>query len=273
VFVAVLGLVAAACGGGSSTSSSNTTSTTSAGSSNAVATSYTSTVNTKSAHLSLALGITQPGSGPVNLTGTGAVSFVTNQSEFSLVVPQAGTFQVRLVGGTLYLMLPPQAQAATGGKPWGAVSLASLQPGSSTVPGLGTGSSDPSQILGYLQGVSSSVTNLGPATVRGVETTHYRAVVDLNKAAQANPQAAPAYQKLISQIHTSTLPVDVWTDSTNRVNQMQIQIPVPVGQGQSGTANVNLSLQLFDFGVPVTVVAPPADQVGSLNIPTTTTTP
>jgi hypothetical protein len=273
VFVAVLGLVAAACGGGSSTSSSNTTSTTSAGSSNAVATSYTSTVNMKSAQLSLALGVTQPGRAAVNLTGAGAVSFATDQSEFSLVVPQAGTFQIRLVGGTLYLMIPPQAQVATGGKPWGAISLASLQPGSSSLPGLGTGSSDPSQILGYLQGVSTSVTNLGSATVRGVQTTHYRAVVDLNKAAQANPQAAPAYQKLMSQIHTSTLPVDVWTDSSNRVNQLRIQIPVSEGQGQSGTANVNLTLQLFDFGVPVTVAAPPADQVGSLNLTTATTTP
>jgi hypothetical protein len=267
----MLALVAAACGGGSSSSSSNTTST--SGGSSSVLSSYTSTVNTKSAHLALILGVTQPGRAPVNLTGSGAASFATDQSEFSLTVPQAGTFQVRLVGGTLYLMLPPQAQAATGGKPWGAISLASLQPGNSSVPGLGTGSSDPSQILGYLQGVSSSVTNLGPATVRGVQTTHYRAVIDLNKAAQANPQAAAAYQKLISQIHTSTLPVDVWTDSSNRVNQMRIQIPVPVGQGQSGTANVDLTLQLFDFGVPVTVVAPPANQVGSLNLPTTTTTP
>jgi hypothetical protein len=107
-----------------------------------------------------------------------------------------------------------------------------------------------------------------PAAVVGCGSTRQR-----RQAAQANPQAAGAYQKLTSQIHTSTLPVDVWTDSSNRVNQMRMQIPVPVGQGQSGTANVNLTLQLFDFGVPVTVIAPPADQVGSLNIPTTTTTP
>jgi hypothetical protein len=39
-----------------------------------------------------------------------------------------------------------------------------------------------------------------------------------------------------------------------------------------GTANADLMLQLFDFGVPVSVAAPPADQVGTLNIPTATTT-
>jgi hypothetical protein len=273
VLVAALGLAAAACGGGSSSTSSNTT-TTSGGSSSGIATSYTSTVNAKSAHMALTLGVVEPGRAAVNITGTGAASFGTDQSEFSLDIPQAGTFQVRLVGGTLYLMVPPQAQVATGGKPWASVDLSSLQPGNSTVPGLGTGSSDPSQILGYLQGVSSSVTNLGPATVRGVPRTHYRAVIDLNKAAQANPQAAAQYQKLVSQIHTSTLPVDVWTDSSNRVNQMRFQIPVPPAGGGSTTGGtVTLTLQLFDFGAPVTVTAPPADQVGQLNIPTTTATP
>ena len=271
VLVAVLGLLAAACGGGSSTSSSTSTSA-SGGSSTAVEASYTNTVNTKSAHMALAIGISEPGHAAVNLTGTGAASFATDESEFSLAIPQAGTFQIRLVGGKLYLMLPAQAQAATGGKPWAAVDLSSLDPGNSTVPGLGSGSSDPSQILGYLQGVSSSTTNLGSATVRGVQTTHYRVVIDLNKAAQANPQAAAQYQKLISETHTSTLPVDIWTDSSDRVNQMQLQIPVPASQGGSTAGgNVNLTLQLYDFGVPVTVAAPPADEIGTLNIPTTTT--
>ena len=266
-----LGVLAAACGGGSSSSSSSTT-TSSGGSSSGVATAYTNTVNTKSAHMALLIGVTQPGHAAVNLTGTGAVSFATDQSEFSLDIPQAGTFQVRLVGSTVYLMLPQQLQAATGGKPWASVDLASLQPGNSTLPGLGSGSSDPSQILGYLQGVSTSVTNLGPATVRGVQTTHYRANVDLNKAAQANPQAAPQYQKLIGQIHTSTIPVDVWTDASDRVNQMRFEIPVPAGTaGSAAGGTVTLTLQLFDFGVPVTVTAPPPDQVGTLNIPTTTT--
>src|SRR5437899_2994995 len=85
VLLATLGLLAAACGGGSSSSSSNTTTT--GGSSSAVSASYTSTVNTKSAHLALALGVTQPGRGAVNITGTGAASFATDQSEFSLDIP------------------------------------------------------------------------------------------------------------------------------------------------------------------------------------------
>jgi hypothetical protein len=272
VLIVVLGLLAAACGGGSSSSSSTSTSA-SGGSSTAVEASYTNTVNTKSAHMALAIGISEPGQAAVNLTGTGAVSFATDDSEFSLVIPQAGTFQVRLVGGKLYLMLPAQARAATGGKPWAAVDVSSLEPDNSTVPGLGSSSSDPSQVLGYLQGISSSNTNLGSATIRGVQTTHYRVVVDLNKAAQASPKAAAGYQKIISELHTSTLPIDVWTDSSDRVNQMQFQIPVPANQGGAlAGGNVNFRMQLYDFGVPVTVAAPPADQVGTVNIPTTTTT-
>jgi hypothetical protein len=109
--------------------------------------------------------------------------------------------------------------------------------------------------------------------VRGIQTTHYRVVIDLNKlVARGGPQAA-TYRQLISEINSSSLPMDVWLDSRNRVNQLQFQLTVPVVQGQPGKANVNLSLQLYDFGTPVSVTPPPADQVGILNLSTTTSTP
>ncbi len=76
-------------------------------------------------------------------------------------------------------------------------------------------------------------------------------------ASLANPAAAARYQKLIGEIHSSTLPVDAWIDSSNRVNQIRIQIPVPAGTGASANGGTEIvTVQFFDFGVPVTVTAP-----------------
>ena len=48
------------------------------------------------------------------------------------------------------------------------------------MPGLGQ--SDPPQFLAYLETVSAGVTKVGTETMRGVDTTHYHATLDLAKA-------------------------------------------------------------------------------------------
>ncbi len=54
-----------------------------------------------------------------------------------------------------------------------------------------TGRSDPTQMLSTLEGESDSIVTVGHDTVRGVATTHYRAVIDLGKVAgSANAVAA-----------------------------------------------------------------------------------
>ena len=55
-----------------------------------------------------------------------------------------------------------------------------------------TGGNDPSEMLSTLAGESDSITTVGHATVRGVGTTHYRAVIDLSKVAASAPPALRA---------------------------------------------------------------------------------
>ena len=85
-----------------------------------------------------------------------------------------------LYGSTVYIRSP--LFSARAGKPW--VKMASGRPRPrrrATSPS--SGASDPTQVLGYLRSVSTSIQRVGTERVRGVETTHYRAVVDYAKMA------------------------------------------------------------------------------------------
>jgi hypothetical protein len=124
---------------------------------------------------------------------------------------------------------------------------------------------DPSQTLDYLRGASDDVTRVGTEDVRGTRTTHYRAVVDLNKAAEQSPTAAEAIKSTMKLLGSSTQPLDVWVDAGGRVRRMKYAVDLSKSKVATSTpalpGSVTFSLDLFDFGVPVQATIPPADQV------------
>ena len=96
------------------------------------------------------------------------------------------------LGGEEVRYLPPRAYVKVPEVPgvpflkrkaWIGISLPSRAVGGG-VPFLPLGgvSANPMDLLSTLTGIGSKVTDLGPATVRGVAVTHYRASVDLAKA-------------------------------------------------------------------------------------------
>jgi hypothetical protein len=171
---------------------------------------------------------------------------------------------------TVYEKFPP-ALAATlpSGKSWVKVDLAAAgRKVGVDVNALSQGQAgDPSQTLDYLRGASSDIKKVGSEDVRGTQATHYRAVVDLNKAAAESPKASEAIKSTIKLLGTATQPVDVWVDAEGRVRRMKYAVDlskskVPTSTGVPGS--VTFTLDLFDFGVPVQATLPPADQVVDL---------
>jgi hypothetical protein len=51
-------------------------------------------------------------------------------------------------------------------------------------------------------------------------------------------------------------PIDVWLDDDGRILKEQFRMDMPGGLGRA-----YVSIEFFDFGEPVTIEAPPADQV------------
>jgi hypothetical protein len=198
------------------------------------------------------------------IDATGSFDFADKSGSMTLTLPAtqgAGTqsVMIRVIGPTLYLSVPALT-AADGGKPWVSVNLSSyLQKqgnGGGALGDLSTG--DPTQILGLLQQASGDVTTVGPATVDGVATTHYRGTIDLSKTTPSAPAgtsvASPAQlQQLEHAFGLGSLPVDVWVDSQGRARQVQVRLSL-LG------LTVSVTMNLGDFGAPVSVTAPPSDQ-------------
>lgn len=205
----------------------------------------------------------------VSFGGDGIADYADKKFELTLNLPAAtgisGTIEERVIGSTVYVMLPSAATAATGGKPWIEVDAASLDSSSSS--GLGSLTQDPTQFLNALKTVSSSVTTVGTEDIRGVKTTHYRAQIDLTKAAAASGADASALDQYKKVLGSATLPEDVYLDDSGLPRRVAVSLTPAAGS--SGAANVgafSVTVDLYDFGQADTssIVAPPASEIGSL---------
>jgi hypothetical protein len=161
----------------------------------------------------------------------------------------------------VYLHLPEKLSAQVpGGKPWLKLDLDKL--GKAQGIDLGalqstTSNNDPTQQLDQLRG-AGEVKRVGSEKVRGTQTTHYRAKVDLRKAADKAPAAQRAaarrsVERLIKLEGASTLPVEVWIDDQGRLRRERVAQKI---QGQS----LDFTMDLYDFGTREALKAPPASQ-------------
>jgi hypothetical protein len=82
------------------------------------------------------------------------------------------------------------------------------------------------------------VSTLGRQTVDGVQTTHYR------------KSLSGRYRAL-----------DAWVDDQNLVRRLRLDYDALLGPASDDRAHTVLTMTLSDFGSPVTVTTPPADDV------------
>ena len=209
------------------------------------------------------------------LSSPGMTTTITARGEFDYAHPRGVLRMGGLAfGGEEVRYLPPQLYVkfahAPGapfpkGKVWVEISLPSRAAGGALpfLP-LGNVNASPMDLLSALTAIASKVTDLGPATIRGVAVTHYRVSVDLAKAeAHQRPRARAEFHSFASSLDSATLPVDVWVDGQARVSRIAISLPMPHGSGMPAGFRVSEAVDYYDFGVPVQVSAPPASQVMS----------
>ena len=221
----------------------------------------------------LASGLSATGNGSFDVKDhAGSFNLALNLGNSPQVVQALGssTLQIQEIidGLTIYVKLPSSiAQKLPGAKPWLKVDLAKLA-SSSGIPGLSSlgsnpASSDPSQLLQYLKAVSGSITKVGTEQVNGVQTTHYRATIDLDRVPNALPASSrasgrQAIQALEKSSGTHQLPVDAWIDSQNLVRRMQLSFS-STSSGQRVTALTTIDIP--EYGPHSAPAIPPADPV------------
>jgi hypothetical protein len=205
-----------------------------------------------------------PGQPGVEVSGSGPADLAAPAADVAVNVPLlGGSTRVLLVAGTLYAQLPPTLVGLVpGGRPWASISLQQLSSqalGASLGP-FGGAPGDPLQQLAYLDGVTEARA-VGPEPVDGTPTTHYAAVVDLTTTPAAkDPATRPAVDRLAAEVGSTRLPVDVWVGEDGRIRRLTQTTTSAPRDGAPATASTT-EVTLAQYGIPVTVIPPPADQV------------
>jgi len=194
----------------------------------------------------------------------GAASALGNPSDW--VGEEVGDFgEGRAV---LYMRLPVLTRLLPGGKPWIKMDLNAIgKQAGIDLSQFTQFASDPSRMVDWLRTASGDVTTVGTETIDGVETTHYRATVDLSKY----PDLVPADQRdavrkavdaITKEAHVSSFPIHVWVGKDGLVRQVRTVLTETI-QGQ--TMNVVTSERFYDFGAPVDIQVPADDQVTDIS--------
>jgi hypothetical protein len=252
-------LAVAGCGGGGGSASFDPVA------------SAATTVNAKSAKLVFQTSIAGGGQ-TLHMNGVGSADFQNREASMTLDVgdllrgsglpASAGeTWTIVTQGLVMYMHAPALAQQLPGRKEWLKLDVAAVAKSQNVDLGQfrQLTQNDPTQMLAYLRATSGKVDEVGTEDVRGVETTHYRAKVDLDKvAAQAPPSLRKTFRASIKSLKdslgTNTIPVDVWVDGDNLVRRLSEHLTV------AGGGKIDFSVDFYDFGTPVSISPPPASE-------------
>jgi hypothetical protein len=248
---------------------------------NAVARAATVSVATPGYKMQMRIEMSSPAfNAPFTALGTGVMDLRDRAASMSMSIdfsqlPQAAqvlgstTMQMEMVmeGTVIYMKFPDSLAARVpglGGKPWIKMDLGKLigVPGLSSLTSNPT-MSDPSQMLQYLRAASDGVVRVGSEQVNGVETTHYRADLSLDRL----PDDLPSIQKGLSALEQATglhdFPMDVWIDAHHLVRRIVMSADFHAPSGPA--LNETVTEDLTDYGPQSRPTPPSADQVQDLS--------
>jgi hypothetical protein len=193
------------------------------------------------------------------LRGDGFTDNKGRKARLTLQLPNGqGKFETVYVDRQIYMQFPPSVQKKVG-KPWVRIDLEKATKAQGIDLGAlqSTTSSDPSGQLDQLRG-AGDVTKVGSEQVRGTDTTHYKATIDLRKSVERAPAAQReaarrSVENIIKDTGQSSVPMEVWLDKAGRARRLKFTQKI---QGKS----VTLTMELYDFGTKEALKAPPASE-------------
>ncbi|MFC4057698.1 LppX_LprAFG lipoprotein [Planomonospora corallina] len=169
-----------------------------------------------------------------------------------------GGARVILLGDTVYAKSEALTRFTGGSKPWTRASAADLEAGDRA---------EVDELLSRVQQfdlpgtvklltASKDVKAVGTETVGGVETVHYSGTFPVAEAVQAlAPEEREQLQEEFSR--AKSVKFDLWADAQSLPRKVTLS-------GSEEGATFTMAVHFADFNEPVTITAPPADQVGDL---------
>lgn len=209
--------------------------------------------------------------GGKNESVQGAMSFNGVNSAFTMTMTGAeGATEMRYVDRTLYMKVPASEASQFGtDKAWLKISPDATDPLSqafSKAMSQASEQGDPSRVLDQVAKtgriVSSDQTQLG-----GEQVNHYVVELDVDKAVDQFTGQLPAEvkAKMTEQLKGKNIkiPAELWLNK----DQLPVQVtmdqgPMMQAMGAGAAGSSKTTVKYSDWGSPVDVTAPPADQVG-----------
>ncbi len=134
------------------------------------------------------------------------------------------------------------------------------------ITGLGGGS--PVEMLDALADADAVIEVVGAEDLRGVTTTHYRAIVD--PVALVDSMSADDQESLATDlggIPNAEFPMEFWLDENGLVHRFMMDFSDPgiLGEDSTDVESAEFVFDMWDHGADIVISPPPADEVVSLD--------
>ena len=230
----------------------------------AVIDAVTSAIGSKTALVGIKEDVSSAG-GAISISGTGAFDFTDKAFQME-VGGDFGTGHVVInaiyLNGTIFEQVPGISQIAPN-KSWVSMDLSFLS-GLSPSTGTSALAGDPLATIYALTQHGASVTDLGTSVVNGQSVEGYRVSFPASMLQREVKNAHfPAW--LQGAMKSTTFKSATETVYLGGGQLVRLNLSVAVGTAASGPVNVSEDLDFTSYGTPVSITAPPVNQVVTLN--------
>ena len=115
------------------------------------------------------------------------------------------------------------------------------------------GQATPAQYLRWLS-AAKDVDRVGEEDVRGVRTTHYRGVIDVQRLIEEQPEL----RRSLEALDLDEVPTEVWIDGDGLLRRLTQEYELSSAGEKTST---RVTMELYDFGVEVDVEPPAPEEV------------
>lgn len=201
-----------------------------------------------------------------NGSGSGVLRYTPNGPEMSIDIKSSDgptESSMILLGGDAYIKLPPGT--LPGGKSWIKISRTGNDPMSKMFASMidmmkQTGSIEHSV---KLIGDAGSITASQAERIDGTDAVRYAIAIDLDKAsASTTDQTLKTAYKTLTSAGVKTFEYLLWVNNRDLPVKMMMDQHIPTPDGK--TTTMKMSMTYSDWGKPVTITAPPANEIGTL---------
>lgn len=185
----------------------------------------------------------------VEVAGTAELDAASGDSTGRIGLPGGGELAFLTTGGRGYFELPAASPLRLGSKRWVGFPLSAQQ----------ALTADPLVFLSLIA-EGGEVREVGSDQIRGVESAHYRARLDVDAAARlAAKQQGSAVLPAEALALIKGGQTDVWISEDGLPRRLRVQL-------EADGLDMEFGFDLFEFGVEVRAVAPPSAEV--IDVPT-----